>query len=87
MHLRKQKLSIKKKEIVGSYWQGMGRNNFCNVFFLTPLHSEQPAEAFCHSLGLFCIQQIDDTYIFLIFPRKQALRFHANCLLFSRKLA
>ena len=32
-----------------------------------------------HSLGIFSRRQIDD--IFLIFPRKQDLTFHANCLL------
>ena len=32
-----------------------------------------------HSLGIFSRRQIDD--IFLIFPRKQNLTFHANCLL------
>ena len=32
-----------------------------------------------HSLSIFSRQQIDD--IFLIFPRKQDLTFHANCLL------
>ena len=32
-----------------------------------------------HSLGIFSRQQIED--IFLIFPRKQDLTFHANCLL------
>ena len=32
-----------------------------------------------HSLGKFSRQQIDD--IFLIFPRKYTLTFHANCLL------
>ena len=37
-----------------------------------------------HSLGIFSRRQIDD--IFLIFPRKQDLTFHANCLL-RRKFA
>ena len=37
-----------------------------------------------HSLGIFSRRQIDD--IFLIFPRKQDLTFHANCLL-GRQLA
>ena len=32
-----------------------------------------------HSLGVFSRWQIDD--IFLIFPRKQDMTFHANCLL------
>ena len=32
-----------------------------------------------HSLGIFSRRHIDD--IFLIFPRKQDLTFHANCLL------
>ena len=32
-----------------------------------------------HCLGIFSRRQIDD--IFLIFPRKQDLTFHANCLL------
>ena len=32
-----------------------------------------------HSLGIFSRRQNDD--IFLIFPRKQDLTFHANCLL------
>ena len=32
-----------------------------------------------HSLGIFSRRQTDD--IFLIFPRKQDLTFHANCLL------
>ena len=32
-----------------------------------------------HSLGIFSRRQIDD--IFLIFPRKQDMTFHANCLL------
>ena len=32
-----------------------------------------------HSLGIFSRRQIDD--IFLIFPRKQDLTFHANCFL------
>ena len=32
-----------------------------------------------HSLGIFSRWQIDD--IFLIFPRKQDMTFHANCLL------
>ena len=32
-----------------------------------------------HSLGIFCRRQIDDS--FLIFPRKQDLTFHTNCLL------
>ena len=32
-----------------------------------------------HSLGIFSRRQIDD--IFLIFPRKQDITFHANCLL------
>ena len=32
-----------------------------------------------HSLGIFSRRQIDD--IFLIFPSKQDLTFHANCLL------
>ena len=36
-----------------------------------------------HSLGIFSRWQIDN--IFLIFPRKQDLTFHANCLLIPRK--
>ena len=38
-----------------------------------------------HSLGIFSRRQIDD--IFLIFPRKQDLTLHANCLLLRRQLA
>ena len=34
-----------------------------------------------HSLGIFSRRQIDD--IFLIFPRKQDLTFHANCEIVS----
>ena len=35
-----------------------------------------------HSLGIFSRRQIDD--IFLIFPSKQDLTFHANCLLWRQ---
>ena len=35
-----------------------------------------------HAMDKFSRRQIDD--IFLIFPRKQALTFHANCLLKSQ---
>ena len=40
--------------------------------------SKKSAFNLYHSLGIFTRRQIDD--IFLIFPRKQDLTFHANCL-------
>ena len=39
---------------------------------------------FYHFLGLFNRRQIDDS--FLIFPRKRALTFHANCLKKEEKM-
>ena len=45
-----------------------------------PTGPPRPAHilTFTHSLGIFSRRQIDD--IFLIFPRKQGLTIHANCL-------
>ena len=39
----------------------------------------RPTIKLYHSLGIFSRRQVDD--MFLIFPRKQDLTFHANCLL------
>ena len=49
------------------------------VMRATPIHQVK----LYYSLGIFCRRQIDD--IFLIFPPKQDLTFHANCLLICMK--
>ena len=60
-----------------------GANLLSQIEKVTIIQSEVPFQRptinLCHSLGIFSRRQIDD--IFLIFPRKQDLTFHANCLL------
>ena len=55
-----------------------GEKHFVNLSFAKFAQREVIVNLY-HSLGIFSRPQIDD--IFLIFPRKQDLTFHANCLL------
>ena len=69
------------KETICMKWQSphSGKNKKKNIWNVASFSTQHAVLIFYHSVGNFSRRQIDDNV--LIFPRKQDLTFHANCLL------